>query len=320
MSGLPSVLEVLLSRRDSGSRPGERTDGHRVALAIEGGGNRAAYSAGMALALDEAGLTDSFDAIYGTSGGALNAAWLLTGEGKRWLPSWAWDEVGAAGVTDPRRILRGGVMVDLRVLVEHVYEQITPMDFDTILANPISFHPIATDARSGAAGDLAPLIRDQRTLQTALRASACLPLLSGRPVRLGGRSWVDGGLSEAVPFRSALTAGATHVLVLRTRREDQRLIPTRGEGVVLAPYFLAFARGARRSYDVRHHTYAADDHRLRSGPPQLTQVRPPIGSPDVSRLSRDADAIRGAIEIGRSALHAVLESLETAGADGSADQ
>jgi len=308
VSGLPSVLDVLRTRRDTGSVPDERDDGFRVALAIEGGGNRAAYSAGMALGLDEAGLTNSFDAIYGTSGGALNAAWLLTGEAQRWLPSWAWDEVGAAGVTDPRRMLRGGVMIDLRVLVEHVYERITPMDFDAILANPISFHPIATDARSGASGDLAPLIRDRRTLQIALRASACLPLLSGRPVRLGPRSWVDGGLSEAVPFRSALAAGATHVLVLRTRRENQRLIPTRGEGVVLAPYFLAFARGARRSYDVRHHTYADDDLRLSSLAPHLTQVRPPLGSPDVSRLSRDADAIRGAIEIGRSALHTMLEA------------
>ena len=300
------MLEVLTTRREERSRPGERTDGYRVALAIEGGGNRAAYSAGMALALDEAGLTDSFDAIYGTSGGALNAAWLLTGEAQRWLPSWAWDEVAAAGVTDPRRMLRGGVMIDLRVLVEHVYQQITPMDFDAILGNPISFHPIATDARSGESGDLAPLINDRRSLQTALRASACLPLLSGRPVHLGDRRWVDGGLSEAVPFRSALAAGATHVLVLRTRREDQRLVPTRGEGVVLAPYFLAFARGARRSYDVRHHTYADDDRLLSSGRPQLTQVRPPVGSPDVSRLSRDAGAIREAIEIGRSTAHAVL--------------
>jgi predicted patatin/cPLA2 family phospholipase len=197
-------------------------------------------------------------------------------------------------------------MVDLRLLVEHVYERVTPMDFDAILANPISFHPIATDARTGRSGDLAPLIKDLQSLQTALRASACLPLLSGRPVRLGERSWVDGGLSEAVPFRSALAAGATHVLVLRTRREDQRLIPTRGEGVVLAPYFLAFARGARRSYVVRHHTYADDDLHLSSGAPRLMQVRPPLGSPDVARLSTDLDAIREAIEIGRSALHAAL--------------
>ena len=84
-----TVVDVLRARREEGSRPGARSDEHRVALAIEGGGNRAAYSAGMCLAIDELGLTDSFDAVYGTSGGALNAAWLLTGEAQRWLPSWA---------------------------------------------------------------------------------------------------------------------------------------------------------------------------------------------------------------------------------------
>ncbi|MEZ0577473.1 patatin family protein [Nocardioides sp. MH1] len=303
---MPSVVDVLKARRESGSLPGARADGYRVALSIEGGGNRAAYSAGMALGIDEAGLTDCFDAIYGTSGGALNAAWLLTGEAQRWLPTWASPEVMSAGVTDPRRVLRGGVMVDLRLLVEHVYEQVTPMDFDAILGNPISFHPLATDARTGQPGDLAPLIKDRATLQTALRASACLPLLSGRPVRLGGRTWVDGGLSEAVPLRTPLSAGATHVLVLRTRREDQRLIPTRGEGVILAPYFLAFARGARRSYVVRHHTYADDDRTLSETVPHMAQVRPPLGSPDVGRLSTDLDSIAAAIEIGRTTLRGLF--------------
>ena len=72
-----------------------RGDGKELAasvgytLAIEGGGNRAAYSAGMALALDEAGLTAAFDDVYGTSGGALNAAWLLVTQ-----QGWIWASVG----------------------------------------------------------------------------------------------------------------------------------------------------------------------------------------------------------------------------------
>ncbi|GAA1517960.1 patatin-like phospholipase family protein [Nocardioides humi] len=71
---MTTLVAALAERRASGSGPGQRSDGLRIALAIEGGGNRAAYSAGMALALDEAGLTRAFDDVYGTSGGALNAA------------------------------------------------------------------------------------------------------------------------------------------------------------------------------------------------------------------------------------------------------
>lgn len=306
-----SVIDLLRRRRQAASRPGAREDGFRVALAIEGGGNRAAYSAGMALALDEAGLTDAFDDVYGTSGGALNGAWLLTGEAQRWMRSWAWPEVAAAGITDPRRILRGGPLIDLGRLVHHVYEAITPMDFEAILANPIGFHPMATDARTGQAVDLQSEVTDRRSLQTALRASSCLPLLAGRPVRLGGRTFVDGGLSEGVPYRSALAHGATHVLVLRTRRSDQYAAPpSRFERALLAPYFLRHGWQAGRAHVGRHQTYATDDLHLADATAApvatLVEVRPPVGSPDVSRLSSDLPSIEAAIEIGRTTMAAVL--------------
>ncbi|HWJ09391.1 MAG TPA: patatin family protein [Nocardioides sp.] len=317
MSGV-SVVEALAARRASGSRPGRRDDGLRIALAIEGGGNRAAYSAGMALALDEADLTDAFDDVYGTSGGALNAAWLLTGEARRWMRSWAWPEVAAVGITNPRRVLRGGPLIDLGLLVHHVYESITPMDFEAILANPIGFHPMATDARTGEATDLAPYVTDRRSLQTALRASSCLPLLAGRPVRMGGRTYVDGGLSEGVPYRSALADGATHVLVLRTRRADQfAQPPSRLERTLLAPYFLRHGWKAGRAHVDRHKTYAADDLHLAesSSAPVATllEVRPPLGSPEVGRLSTDLESIAAAIEQGRVTMNEVLGRRESVG-------
>lgn len=299
MVGSPTVREVLTARR-----AGRRDDGFRVALAVEGGGNRAAYSAGMCLALDELGFADCFDAVYGTSGGALNAAWLLSGQGQEFLPSWAWPDVAAARVTDPRRLLRGGPLVDLRVLVGTVYEEITPMDFAAILANRATFHPVATDARTGEATDLAPYLTDQRSLQTALRATSCLPLLAGRPVRLGERTFVDGGLSEAVPWPMAVAQGATHVLVLRTRREDQLPVGSRLERLVLAPYFRLHAPGAGRSHGDRHLRYRDAD--AGSADSELLQLRPPSVAHDVSRLSGDLSAIEAAIGIGRTAARAAL--------------
>ena len=49
-------------RQGATSRPGARTDGLRVALAIEGGGMRGTVTGGMALALHELGLLPAFDA------------------------------------------------------------------------------------------------------------------------------------------------------------------------------------------------------------------------------------------------------------------
>ncbi|WP_423488259.1 patatin-like phospholipase family protein [Mycobacteroides sp. PCS013] len=306
--GRLSLIEVLAARLATGSRPGNRQDGHRVALAIEGGGNRLAYSAGMCIALDELGLTSCFDSVYGTSGGALNGAWLLTGEAQRWLPSWAWPEVAAARVNDPARLLRGGPVVDLKALVGNVYTSITPMNFDAILGNSITFHPIATDARTGAACDLAPYIVGRASLQTALRASACLPLLAGPPVQLAGRAFVDGGVAEAIPWPSAVAQGATHVLVLRTLREDQAASVAGLELLALMPYYLRHARGAGRSHLSRHLAYRRADNARTRGV-EFVQVRPPVGAHDVSGLSRDLAAIASAIEIGRVALRGVIDEM-----------
>ena len=64
------VVQVLLDRARSGSKPGARTDPHRVALVIEGGAMRGVVSGGMVTGLEALGLRDAFDAVYGSSAGA----------------------------------------------------------------------------------------------------------------------------------------------------------------------------------------------------------------------------------------------------------
>lgn len=287
-----NVIAALRARIASDSRPGERSDGLRIALSIEGGGSRSAYSAGMAMAVDELGLLPAFDAVYGTSGGALNAAWLVSGEGRRWLPSWGWDDVLAERVVLPRRVLRGGVAVDTRHLVERVYSAVTPMDFAAILANPITLHPLAVDAHTRRAADLAPHIVDEETLRSALRATTALPLLAGPPVRLGGREWFDGGLAEKVPLATPIAQGATHVMMLRTVCNEPRK-SSRAEKWILDAYFTA-----RRA--------APEPVPATPGTAEVLQIWVPEGSPAVGRLSNDGPLISRAVQIGRDAATAAL--------------
>jgi predicted patatin/cPLA2 family phospholipase len=74
------VLALLRDRAASGSQPGARTDGARLALVVEGGGMRGAVSAGGLQALHDAGLARCFDAVYGSSAGAINATYFLSGQ------------------------------------------------------------------------------------------------------------------------------------------------------------------------------------------------------------------------------------------------
>ena len=121
-------------------------------------------------------------------------------------------------------------MVDVETLIEVVYQTEFPMDFASILASPIEYHPLATDAATGESTDLRPLITDAAELRLALRASASLPFLAGPPIELHDRRFYDAGVAESIPFRTPLAQGATHILVLRSRRPLD--LPDGAEGAV----------------------------------------------------------------------------------------
>jgi predicted acylesterase/phospholipase RssA len=214
------VLRVIEERARSGSRPGHRDDGLRIALSIEGGGMRGTVSAGMALALFERGLLPAFDAVYGSSAGAISGAWLLssTPEGLR---GWADPDYARSLIrwsAPLHRRPRRRPVVDVETLIEVLYQTEFPMDFASILASPVEYHPLATDAATGESTDLRPLINDAAELRLALRASASLPFLAGPPIELDDRRFYDAGVAESIPFRTPLAQGATHILVLRSRR------------------------------------------------------------------------------------------------------
>ena len=275
---------------------------------------RGAVSGGMALGLHELGLDDVFDAAYGSSAGALNAMWLVSGRVRDGIPTWT-DPGLVHELIQPRRMLRGGPVVDVRTLVEERYEKLSPGLFAAVLGGSTELHPIATDVATGSAVDLHDAIADDRSLRLALRASATLPLLAGPPVDLGGRRYLDAGLSAAIPFRAALDGGATHVVVLRSRRPGERAeAPGRLSGALTTTLLRRYGSAVARAFATRVEREAADEDFLAehdddpSRRPHLLSVRPARDSPVPSRLERDIDVVRAGLEGGREAALAALGS------------
>jgi predicted patatin/cPLA2 family phospholipase len=299
------VMRLLRARREQGSTPGHRRGDARVVLLIEGGSSRGAYSSGMTVAVEQLGMLPLFDAVHGRSAGALNAAWLICGRAERTMHAW-WDPAIMGTTISPRRFFRGGPVVDTGYLVDTVYTEIMPMGFQEILDSPVELHPIATDALTGEGVDLHDQIRDQASLQAALRASAAMPLLAGDPITINGRAFVDAGLSEGTPVRSALAQGATHLVAFRTRRADEiQLPPSRAERLLMARWFTRYAPGALEPW-LHRVEIRAEEERLLSSHPATIQVRPPLGSAKISRTERRPAPLRAAVDTGR---HAALDVL-----------
>jgi predicted patatin/cPLA2 family phospholipase len=284
----------------------------RIALVVEGGGMRGAVSGGMALGLDELGLAGAFDAAYGSSAGTLNAMWLVSGRLRDGIPTWTDPEL-VGQLISRRRALRGGPVVDVRTLVEERYERLSPGLFAAVLGSRTELHPIATDVETAEAVDLHDRIADEASLRLALRASAALPLLAGPPVALDGRRLIDAGLSAAIPFRAALADGATHVLVLRSRRTGETAAPPgRVSGGLSRRALRRLSPALEAAFVTRAEREGEDEAFLArhdadpSLTPAILSVRPPRDSPVPGRLEQDIAVVRAGLEAGRAAIHAVF--------------
>ncbi len=294
---------------------------------------RGTVSAGMALALHELGVVSGFDAVYGSSAGALTGAWLVSSEPER-LRGWA-DPDYAKTLIRWSSLLRGRPVVDVHTLVEVVYQTEFPMDFASILASPIEYHPLGTDAETGESTDLRPLISSPVELRLALRASASLPFLAGPPVELGGRRFYDAGVAESIPFRTPLAQGATHVLLLRSRRPltPEQVDPQANDlddlneeaaddpNGAKAPARAArssriLARTALRRESLELRTAlltrpvrtAADVIRIKvhEAEGKALMIFPPSSVPPVSRLTTDPRLLAAGLESGRQAVRDIF--------------
>ena len=203
----------------------------------------------------------------------------------------------------------------MRRLVEERYEQLSPGLFDAVLAGSTELHPLATDVATADAVDLHGEIRDPASLRLCLRASAALPLLAGPPIDLDGRRYIDAGLSAAIPFRAALADGATHIVVLRSRRAGELVTPPSRLSVELTGRALRRVSPAlETAFRTRVEREGADEELLArhdADPalqPSILSIRPAPDSASPSRLERDMDTIRAGLEAGRLAAHAALGS------------
>lgn len=305
------VLEVIRERLVTGSRPGLRQDSHRVVLAIEGGASRAAFASGMALAIDELEILPCFDAVYGSSAGAWIGAWLLSGSAGLGLDPNQWGSASARWVK-PGRALLPGPVIDTERLMK-VWRDLVPTFFENILTQRVPLHPLATDVVTGRSVDLVPYIRDENTLRLALRATAAMPVLTGPPVELGRRSWLDGGIVEHVPFVTPAQDGATHILLLRNHRAGRQVTDSsprqsfvaRLEDRMVQRYLDRRAPGVLSGWSDRRQRIMDQERALAEvgsafGSCSIWQLRPPADGPRISPMQRDTRPLHEALKIGRS--------------------
>ena len=195
------------------------------ALAFEGGGYRAAYTAGLVVVLLEQGIY--FDYACGISAGASHVLNYLS----RDIPRAALAFMGIDGTEK-----LGGVGSFLRgkgyFNADYMYEGCLtdgffPFDWDAFAANPARLRFQAFERDTGRTATFGrDDAHDTLGLFRLARASSTIPVAM-HPAPIGGVTYYDGGLGEGggIPLRLAERDGFERVVLVATRPAGYRKKP-----------------------------------------------------------------------------------------------
>ena len=289
------VVQVLLDRVRSGSTPGARTDGHRVALVIEGGAMRGVVSGGMVTGLEALGLRSAFDVVYGSSAGACAGAYFLAGQARDGARLY-YEAVNNRRFIDVFRGLQRRAIVDLDFLFDDVLQHRLPLDFDEFSRSGVEFVVLAShvDGDFGLEGAVEAVrlsdFQDAADLRGALHASCRMPIVGGAPFTYRGMRYWDAAITQPVPIDAALNDGCTHVLVLLTLPRDIRpgkigLL----DRLLLAPRVTSTSPSLGPMYRSRSDRYRetclaiVTRSQLRNGPPFVEGISADASTPVIGR-------------------------------------
>lgn len=266
-----------------------------IKLVLEGGGARAAYSAGVVDGLSQAGVVPR--AVIGCSSGSINAAFVASHQTETVCKLWA-EYVPGKHFINFGRLVNPWSNPALAVdeMLDHV--MIGQGLFDRVAATegPTDLYVATTDVDSGR-GHLAK--PNSQNVIEWLRASLALPVGYNRIVEVEGGRYVDGGVAMPVPFDDPITTpvdGPT-VVVLTRKMDTLKPAPSFWQRAMIRRLVPAAAIHAT----LRQHELHNDVmQRLRRAvdTSQAILINPPDDMP-LSRFSRDAATIAQGIAMGR---------------------
>jgi predicted patatin/cPLA2 family phospholipase len=296
------ILEQLLVRARRGNRA-PHADGISIALAVEGGAMRGVISAGMVSALEDLGLTSAFDAVYGSSAGAINAAYFLAGQAKLGTTIY-YEDINNRRFIDLRRPLRGQPIVDLGYLLDEVAQQRKPLMTARVLDAESPLSVMATDVDAESAYALRQF-QSPAALFSALRAGATMPVIAGGPRDIEGRRLLDASLSEPIPVTTAEIHGHTHIVVLLTRGGAMRPQPSAFDRYFVAPRLRRLSPSLAHRYLTRAIPYADVMRAIEGGSGPLGRsevlgIR--VADFPISKLECRADILRAGAKRGYDAV------------------
>ena len=274
----------------------------KTGLVLEGGAMRGMFTAGVLGTFLDAGV--KADEVVGVSAGALFGVNYLSGQKGRAV-RYNKRYNGDKNYMGLRPLLKEGNLFSTSYAYDLVPRRLDPFDDAAFQNSGVPFFAVVTNVDTGQAEYMqVKSVFDQMDL---LRASGSMPFVS-RPVEWEGRRYLDGGVSDSIPFEWMAARGCDKLIVVLTREKGYRKTPMNG----------ALLRLLRRKYPAvarrlaaRHTDYnrALEELERWQAEGRAFVIRPSVKTP-ISRIETDPEKLQQVYDLGLADGQAALPALQ----------
>ncbi len=277
---------------------------NKIGLVLEGGAMRGMYTAGVIDVMLEKGI--EVDKIIGVSAGAAFGCNYKSKQIGRVL------KYNLEYCDDPRYIglkslITTGDLFNREFAYIKVPYEYYPFDLETYQSNPVEFNVVVTDVKTGKAkyqridkGDLTEI--------DWIRASASMPLVS-KPVIINNEKYLDGGISDPIPYKWMQKQGVDKSIVILTQTSGYKKKPTNKRVIktLLRKYPKIADSLAKRSH-VYNQQLDALEQEVKQG--NCFIINPSIDL-QIKRIEKDKGKLQAMYDLGRNDTLNKLEELIT---------
>lgn len=274
----------------------------KTGLVLEGGAMRGMYTAGVLDVFMEHGV--HFNGIIGVSAGAVFGVNYLSGQRGRVI------RYNCRFNTDKNYmgvgcLLKTGNYFNTEYAYYRVPRELDLFDDETYMSSGVPFYAVVTNVETGEP----EYMRVESVLgqMETLRASASMPFAS-KPVEINGKKYLDGGVTDSIPFEKFAEMGYEKQVVVLTRDMSYRKKPM--NGALISLFYRKYPEFRRRLKN-RHIVYNESIHKLaeleKAGRAFVIRPSAPI---EISRTEREPEKLKQVYALGRADAEREFERLE----------
>ena len=274
----------------------------KTALIMEGGAMRGMFTCGVMDVFMENGI--NFDGAAGISAGAVlgcNFKSRQNGRPIRYNKKYSRDP----RYCSIRSLVKTGDLYGVDFCYRELPDLLDPFDRKTFSENPLEFYVGATDIETGKCVYHLCMDGGEKDMLW-LQASASMPIVS-RPVRIGDNQYLDGGISDAVPYEYMESHGYNRNVIVLTRPKGYRKKPA------VSPVMKVFLRRMPEiceAMEHRHEMYNRQMDELDQKESERTAliIRPPEDL-RIGRTEKNPEELERVYRVGRCEAEKKLDEI-----------